>query len=201
MAFNVEEFKASGLVRGGARPSLFHVVIPEWPGSTVDSEQSLRFLCRTTSIPPSQVGAIDVPYFGRQIKLAGDRVYADWNVTIMHDETYNIRKAVESWHTNINQHIENKMTGGVSPSPNSYKRDAVIRHYSKDGSVIQTYTIKGMFPINISQMGLDFDAVNQVMTFDVDFALDYWLPGDDIGLDESVFDLEGVRRPNIGTGF
>ena len=194
MAFNIEEFKASGLVRGGARPSLFHVVIPEWPGSTVDSETSLRFLCRATSIPPSQVGAVDVPYFSRSIKVAGDRVYADWNVTVMHDETYNIRKAMESWHTNINRHIENVMDGGVTPSPFSYKRDAVIRHYSKDGSVIQTYTIKGMFPINVSQMGLDWDAVNQVMTFDVDFALDYWLPGDDIGLSESAFDLENATN-------
>ncbi len=198
MAHNIEEFKASGLVRGGARPSLFQVVIPEWPGSTVDSEQSLRFLCRSTSIPPSQVGAIDVPYFGRQIKVAGDRVYADWNVTIMHDETYNIRTPIESWSTNMNQHIQNLMAGGVEPSPNTYKRDAVIRHYSKGGDVIATYTIKGMFPINISQMGLDWDAVNQVMTFDVDFAFDYFLPGDDIGLDESVFDLEISRNIAIG---
>jgi len=194
MAFNIEEFKASGPVLGGARPSLFYVVIPDWPGSTTDSQTAFRFMCRTSSIPPSQIGAIDVPYFGRQIKLAGDRVYADWNVTIINDESYNIRKPIESWHSNMNQHIQNLPTGGVTPEPRSYKRDAVIRHYSKDGSVIATYTIRGMFPINISQMGLDWDATNQIQTFDVDFALDYWLPGDDIGLDETAFDIENARN-------
>lgn len=196
--FNVEEFKASGLREGGARPSLFHVVIPEWPGSTVDAEQSFRFLCRSTSVPPSQVGAIDVPYMSRQIKVAGDRVYADWNVTVMHDETYNVRTAIESWHTGLNQHIENLPSNGVGPSPTTYKRDAFVRHYSKDGSTIATYAIKGMFPINISQMGLDWDAVNQVMTFDVDFAIDYWLPGEDVGLDESIFNLENARNIVLG---
>lgn len=196
MAFNIEEFKANSLVRGGARPALFEVIIPGWPGSDVAAEQTFRFHCRAAQIPPSTIGQVDVPYFGRAVKVVGDRVYADWNVTIMHDENYNLREAIEAWHTSLNQHIENILTG-VSPAPSSYKRDAVVRHYSKDGSVIKTYTFKGMFPINISQMGLDWDATNQFMQFDVDFTLDYWLPYEDGGLQIDI--PENLRR-NLSIG-
>jgi len=181
MSFNIEGFKANGLPEGGSRPSLFEVIIPGWPGSDVQAEQEFRFKCRAANIPPSQIGAVDVPYFGRRIKLAGDRVYADWSITLNHDEDQNTREALERWHEGINAHIENVMTGGVSPQPNSYKRDAIVNHYSKSGALIKSYTFKGIFPITITQMGLDWDAINQYMTFDIDFSIDYWLPNLDTG--------------------
>ena len=200
MAFDIESFKANGLVDGGARPSLFEVILPDWPGSDSTSEQSFRFHCRAANIPPSQLGAVDVPYFGRRIKVVGDRVYADWSVTINHDENYQLREAIESWHVSMNQHIQNTMTNGVTPSPNSYKRDAVVLHYSKSGELIKTYTFVGMFPITITQMGLDWDAVNQYMTFDVDFSIDYWLPRDNDGSSSAASGLiEGAR--NLGASF
>ncbi len=194
MTFNIEEFKANGLPEGGARPSLFEVIIPGWPGSDVQSEQEFRFKCRAANIPPSQIGAVDVPYFGRRIKLAGDRVYADWSVTLNHDEDYNTRQAIERWHEGINAHIENIMTGGVSPQPNTYKRDAIIHHYSKSGALIKSYTFKGIFPITITQMGTDWDAINQHMTFDIDFSIDYWLPNLDGGLNTT----STVDQRNLG---
>jgi len=176
MSFNIEEFKANGLKQGGARPSLFEVIIPEWPGSDAPAQTEFRFKCRAANIPPSQLGAVDVPYFGRRIKLAGDRVYADWSITLNHDEDWAVRDAIESWHSNINQHIENTMTGGVTPDPTTYKRDAFITHFSKSGEIIAEYTFKGIFPLTVTQMGVDWDATNQYMTFDVDFSIDYWLP-------------------------
>jgi hypothetical protein len=181
MAFNIETFKANGLKHGGARPSLFEVVIPDWPGADAQALGEFRFKCQAASIPPSQIGPVEVPYFGRKIKLAGDRVYADWSVTVMHDEDYNLRDAMETWHTNINQHIDNTMTGGVAPEPNTYKRDAYVIHYSKGGDIMAEYSFKGIFPLTITQMGLNYDSTNQFMNFDVDFSIDYWLPVIDDG--------------------
>ena len=39
MAFNIENFRARTLPEGGARPALFEVIIPGWPGSSPQAEQ------------------------------------------------------------------------------------------------------------------------------------------------------------------
>ena len=189
MSFDIEQFKANSLVLGGARPALFEVIIPGWPGSTGAAESAFRFHCTAASVPPSQIAQVEVGYFGRKTKVVGDRVYADWNVTILHDENYDIRTGMESWHSSMNQHIENLPSNGVTPAPSSYKRDSVVRHYSKDGTLIKTYTFKGMFPTNVTQMRLDWNATNQVMQFDVDFAVDYWLPVEDSGRGDPISDI------------
>lgn len=197
MPFNIEDFKARGLAYGGARPSVFEVIIPQWPGATPEAEQQIRFHVKASQIPPSVIGQVEIPYFGRRIKVLGDRQYANWNCTVLHDEDYSIRRAIEQWHQNMNMHIENLMNDGVTPAPNSYKRDAIVRHYSKDGHVIQTYDFKGLFPIQIDAMPLDWEAIDQVMMFDVEFSIDYWLPYEDAGLQENNFISEGSRTISV----
>ena len=90
MAFNINDFKTQGLTLGGARPTLFQVSV-NLP-STITSlspgfQPKFAFTCSATQIPASTIGQIDVPYFGRQIKVAGDRTFANWNVTVMNDIT------------------------------------------------------------------------------------------------------------------
>ena len=198
MAFNIEDFKARGLQFGGARPSTFEVILTDWPGSTQSSEQEFRFHVKASQIPPSVVGQVEVPYFGRRIKVLGDRQYANWNVSVLHDEDYSIRETIEQWHQNMNGHVSNLMDGGVTPNPESYKRNGVIRHYSKDGSIIKTYTVEGIFPTQVDAMPLDWEAIDQVMMFDVEFSIDYFLPYEDGGLSESDFIAEGSRTIDIG---
>lgn len=197
MTFNIEQFKANGLQGGGARPTVFEVIIPEWPGSDTASESEFRFHVKASQIPPSVIGQVEVPYFGRRIKLVGDRQYANWNCTIMHDEDWGIRTAIEQWHQNMNQHVENVMGGGVTPAPASYKRDGIVRHYSKLGGVLKTYSFKGMFPTQIDAMPLDWEAIDQVMMFDVEFSIDYFLPYADVGLSADDFAAEGSSTRDL----
>lgn len=185
MTFNIEQFKARGLQFGGARPSAFEVIIPAWPGAVPEATEELRFHVKASQIPPSILGSVPVPYFGRTTKLAGDRQYANWNVTVLHDEDWKIRDTIEQWHQNINLHRENIMDGGVTPNPETYKRDGICRHYSKSGALLKTYTFKGMFPTQVDAMPLDWEAIDQVMMFDVEFSIDYFLPTSDDGSTES----------------
>lgn len=185
MAFNINEFLGNGLNKGGARPSLFDVVMTFPPdlgeaGNVgVEALAKLRFTCRASSIPASTIGEVPVPYFGRQIKLAGDRVFANWSVTVMNDEDYSVRNAFEIWHNSINTIVSNRKTG---ISPNGYKTGiATVTQYSKEGSPIKQYDFINIFPLNLDEMGLDWDATNQVQTFGVTFAYDYWIPLDDNG--------------------
>jgi hypothetical protein len=97
MAFNINDFRTNGLEFGGARPTLFQVQItPPVTGiNTTDVSLKLTLTCQATTIPASTVGSIDIGYFGRKIKLAGDRTFDDWSVTILNDEDFLVRDLFE----------------------------------------------------------------------------------------------------------
>ena len=82
MSFNINEIR-SQLTLGGARQSLFQVTIQNPANSIADIK--VPFMVRTAQIPSSDLGVIEVPYFGRKIRLAGDRTFGDWSVTIIND--------------------------------------------------------------------------------------------------------------------
>jgi len=174
MAFNINDFKSRGLTLGGARPSLFEVTINPNIGEINDAAlEKFVFTCRASEVPAATIDPVNVPYFGRQIKLAGDRTFADWTVTVMNDEDYLVRDMFENWSNKINQFVENK---NKLPE-NQYKStDAYVNHFSKGGDIIRSYRFVGIFPTTISNMALDWDNTNAIQTFDVTFSYDYWVP-------------------------
>lgn len=176
MPFNINTFKSQGLVNGGARPSLFDIEITGHSGL-----ENLKFVARSSQLPAMTLQSIDVPYFGRKIKIAGDRTFADWSITVMNDEDFKIRARFEEWSNKMNTIISNVNSAGNSPS--SYKGTAIVRQYSKAGksgdnvtAPVRSYRFVGIFPTQIDAINLDWDSVNQIETFDVNFAYDYWEP-------------------------
>jgi hypothetical protein len=177
MPFNIDQFRANGLTGGGARPSLFDVEITNFPLITQTAGQKFQFTCSASEIPAATIGSIDVAYFGRQIKLAGDRTFADWTVTVQNDEDYQVRSMFETWSNSINQLVANKQLP-VGNGNNGYKSaDAIIRQYGRSGSdnILRSYKMVGIFPTNIGNMALDWDATNRIQTFDVTFSYDFWV--------------------------
>lgn len=170
MAFNIEEIR-SQLTLGGARPTLFQVIISNPVNSIGDLKTP--FMVRATNLPESELGTIQVPYFGRRVKLAGDRTYAPWRVSVINDEDFLIRNALEQWSHAINSPQGNVRTLGTA-SPLLYKSTAEVIQYSKTGVPIRTYKFNGIYPTNISNINLDWDARNQIQEFLVDFEYDYW---------------------------
>ena len=174
MAFNINDFKARGLVFGGARPSLFQVdLVPPLQVLEPAASEKFTFTCNATNVPPANIGVVSVPYFGRKIKLAGDRDFGDWNVTVMNDEDFLVRNMFEKW-----SNVMNTLASNIKLAPaNSYKsNDAVVTQFSKDGAVIRQYSFVGLFPIDVSAMELSWDTTNTIQTFNVTFAYDYWVP-------------------------
>lgn len=174
MAFNIDQFKSIGLNNGGVRPSLFQVVMTGVPSQEVGFTDKFTFTCKASTIPASTIQQIEIPYFGRQIKLAGDRTFDNWNVTVMNDEDYIVRSSFEKWMNNINSHVSNLK------SQSAYKINAQIYQYSKAGNntqnIIRAYTFVGLFPVSVDAMTVDWGQTNQVQEFGVTFAYDYWLP-------------------------
>jgi len=92
MAFNVNEIRAQ-LTAGGARSSLFQVQFSNPANAAANLK--VPFLVKAAQIPASTLGTIEVPYFGRKVKIAGDRTFAEWTVTVINDEDFLIRNAME----------------------------------------------------------------------------------------------------------
>lgn len=170
MAFNVNEIR-SQLTLGGARASLFQVTIQNPANSVADIK--VPFMCRGAQIPAATLGMIEVPYFGRKIKLAGDRTFADWTVTIINDEDFLVRNAMEQWSNTINS-LEGNVRGFGAASPLLYKSQAQVVQYSKTGVPLRTYQFNGIFPLEVSTIELDWETTDTIETFQVTFAYDYW---------------------------
>lgn len=199
--FNINRFRAEGLVFGGARPTNFTVTMTFPDLVNIPGVSSkMQLLCRAAKLPEDIIAEVPIPYFGRTIKLAGNRQYEDWDVTIMNDEDFLIRNAFESWHNAMNTVISNRLdprVANISPAQgNSYKTTALVTQFAKEGpggidsdGAIKTYKFEGIFPTLISDIPLDFDSTNQIEQFQVRLAYDWYEPY--IKANENpIFDLE-----------
>src|SRR6056300_1520584 len=167
---NINDFKAK-LAGGGARANQFKVTMP-FPGyAAVGGEiEDLAFLCRATTIPAMVVGNINVPFRGRQIKIAGDRTFEDWSITVLSDTDFKLRNAFERWQNGINNMTDNE---GLT-NPVDYQVDAFVDHLDRNGNTIKSYTLRGAFPISISEIGLSYAPTTDVETFGVEFAYQHF---------------------------
>jgi hypothetical protein len=155
------------------------MTFPDVSGLTDEAIGRFRFVCRASSIPASSIASIPVPYFGRTVKVAGDRTFSDWSVTVMNDEDYTVRNAFEAWHNGINSIVSNRRADNVkdeSAAAGGYKGEAVVQQFGKNGVVIKAYRFVNIFPVNVDEMGLDWEATNTIQTFGVTFAYDWWEP-------------------------
>jgi hypothetical protein len=168
---NIEEFR-SRLVTGGARPTLFRI-LNAFPNTLRADAEGLSYMAKAASIPEEIISPISVGYFGRKIKLAGDRTYRDWNLTIINDEAYSIRSAFESWHNRLNS-PEGNVRAFTYINPNVYKTDVKVEQLSQSGDVSRLYNLVGAFPIRIGDIRLSWDDQNTIEEFDVTFAYDYF---------------------------
>ena len=170
MAFNINEIK-SQLTFGGAKASLFQVQITNPINGIADLKTP--FMVQAAQLPESTLGTIEIPYFGRKVKLAGDRTFAEWTVTIINDEDFLIRNAMEQWSNSINSHAGNIREFG-SASPLLYKSNAQITQFSKTGVPIREYTFNGMFPTEVSAIEMAWETTDAIEEFTVTFQYDFW---------------------------
>lgn len=178
----ISEFKTK-LAGGGARPNLFEVKMPNFPAGIIDQYQNspwskneqedFAFMCKAAQLPASNTPSIPVPFRGRILKVAGDRTFDDWTVTIINDEDFLIRNAMENWMASINSH-EGNVTQAGTASASEYKAQAQITQYSKTGAPLRTYNFNGLFPTNIAAIGMDWNTTDDIERFDVTFQYDWW---------------------------
>jgi hypothetical protein len=191
----ISTFK-SKLVGGGARPNLFEVKV-DFPtgianrqgagGGTFEQAQreNFRFLCKAAALPASNIAPIDVPFRGRILKVAGDRTFDTWTVTIINDEDFSQRKAFETWMQNVGQYSDHS---GLT-KPIDYMGNATVYQLGRAASAAQSssdatsqapilaqYQFVDIFPTNISQIDLSYDTSDTIEEFTVEFQVQFFYP-------------------------
>ena len=216
---NITDFK-NKLRGGGARPNLFEVAIPSFPTNIAEYWKSedrddFRFLCKSAALPASNIAPIDVPFRGRILKVAGDRTFDTWTVTIINDEDFNLRHAFEQWMNHMSK-LDNA-SGAVNPQ--SYMTDATVwqlgRSNRRNGTnvvdgkgdldnaappynggsfnsrILRAYKMHDIFPTNVSQIDLSYDTGDTVEEFTVEFQVN-WFEIDD----QESGEVAGSQAPN-----
>jgi hypothetical protein len=127
-------------------------------------------MCKAAQLPASIMNVIEVPFRGRQLKIAGDRTFEVWSPTVINDTGFEVRNALERWMNGMNGHSAN--TGITNPV--AYQADLLVEQLDKDGSVLKTYKFRGCFPTNLSAIELSYDTVDTLEEFTVEFQVQYW---------------------------
>ena len=201
----LEDFKAR-LIGGAARPNLFEceLTFPSFStqstgggaGSTgaQNNQRSVaelsRFMIKTANLPASNVGVINVPFRGRELKIAGDRTFDVWTITVINDVDFSIRTAFEKWMNAINKHDDN--SGLINPS--QYQTDAIVKQFGRSSvngansnvtnptipspgdsiPVLKAYKFYGIFPTAVSAIDLSYDSSDTIEEFTVDLQVHWW---------------------------
>ena len=174
---SISDFK-SALLGGGARPNLFEVELTTLPDGVEGwNAEIFRFMCKAAQLPPQNIASIDVPFRGRIFKVAGDRTIDTWTVTIINDESFELRNAMEQW-TEVIAKLDNNLG---ATSPDAYMTNATVYQLGRgstkasknsDGSenaVLKEYTFQNIFPTTVSEIALSYDTGDTIEEFDVEF--------------------------------
>ena len=183
------DFRAR-MVGGGTRSNLFECEINFPPLALNDSStgeegelsRKTRFLIKAANLPASTLGVIDVPFRGRNLKIAGDRTFDPWTITVINDTDFSIRNAFERWMNLINKNQD--AAGKIDPS--QYQREAYIyqlgrANHDNKGSesannipVLKTYKFYGIFPSSVSAIDVSYDSSDTIEEFTVDLQVQWW---------------------------
>jgi len=168
----ITDFK-SKLTGGGARPNLFEVELA-FPSSVNvaglnDILQKARFLVKAAQLPASNVTPIEVPFRGRTLKIAGDRTFDTWTVTVINDTDFAIRSAFEKWMNTINRVSDN--TGLTNPA--LYQADAFVYQLDRSGETLRQYHFYDVFPTQVTPIELSYDAQG-IQEFQVELQVQWW---------------------------
>ena len=174
----ISQFK-SQLIGGGARPNLFEVELTTLPAGIAWPADNFRYMCKAAQLPASVIANIDIPFRGRIFKVAGHRTIEPWSITVINDEDFRIRKAMEEWVDFIAK-LENNLG---ATDPNAYMVNAKVFQLGRGATpssqnnngdrnaVLREYEFIDIFPTSVSSIDLSYDSSDTIEEFVVDFAV------------------------------
>ena len=182
----IDDFKAN-VASDFARPNLFQVDLA-FPSGIINNASLVnlgKFTVRAANLPSSQIGVIEVPFRGRVLKIAGDRTFEPWTITVQNDSNFALRNAFEIWASSIQAYNENFTSAaglGDQDDSTGYFADMSVHQLArdiKDGEkpkVLKSYKFYNVFPSNIAAIDLDYVNNDAIEEFTVELQTQYWTP-------------------------
>ena len=182
------DFFKGKFVGGGARPNLFECIIniPEGPKTGEEGvDDKMRFMIKASSLPASNVNTIPIPFRGREFKIAGDRSFEPWTVTVLNDTDFQIRRTFERWMNILNKHEDN--AGIINPA--EYMRNMRVLQLGRaslsnanDASPVTatahpvhaSYQFMDAWPSEVSSIDLSYDTTDTFEEFTVTFQYQWY---------------------------
>lgn len=170
----IDQFVAN-LPEGGARPNLFRVT-GQFPSGIADrgSTELLEFHIKAASIPASTLGVIQLPFRGRILKVAGDRTFEPWNITVINEAGFPLRNSFEAWSEMINDPLLNVGQGGSGHRFSAYRQTWGVTQLGRNGEDMETYKLHGVWPSLVSTIDLSFETNDVVEEFSVTLEYQYY---------------------------
>ena len=153
--------------------------------STSNNEGALlsTFLVKAANLPASTVGVVEVPFRGRTLKIAGDRTFEPWTVTVLNDENFVLRRKLEEWSRIIQSMPMNYQT---ATSIAEYQASAIVRQFDRQNAHSAAYEFVGIWPSNISAIDLAWDSNDTPEEYTVEFQVQYWTYANDTNTGNAV---------------
>jgi hypothetical protein len=182
----IDDFKAN-VASDFARPNLFQVDLA-FPSGIINNSALVnlgKFTVRAANLPSSQIGVIEVPFRGRVLKIAGDRTFEPWTITVQNDSGFALRNAFELWASSIQAYNENFTSAaglGDADDSTGYFADMKVHQLARDAKngekprVLKSYRFYNIFPSNISAIDLDYGNNDAIEEFTVELQVQYWTP-------------------------
>ena len=151
----ITDFK-SKLSGGGTRSNLFEVELAFPAAIGVDSNtlDKSRFLVKAAALPASNVSPVEVAFRGRTLKLAGDRTFETWTITVINDTDFAIRSAFEKWSNYMNRLSDNIISWACDDFLTVEENLSLGEDYDEIYSFIYDY-IKELFGFELLELYRD----------------------------------------------
>jgi len=184
---SIDSFK-SRLVQGGARPNLFEVEMDFPSGVGIFDEEientRHRMMIKGAQLPASNIAEVVVPFRGRQLKVAGDRRFDPWTITIINDGDFKLREAFERW----SNFIVKVSDGSGTINPSDYFADWIVNQLGRASTdlnlrgennpatlpVLRRYQMHGCWPSQVSAVELSYDTADVIEEFQVTLQVQWW---------------------------
>ena len=184
---SIDSFK-SRLVSGGARPNLFEVEMDFPSGVGIFDEEidntRHRMMIKGAQLPASNIAEVIVPFRGRQLKVAGDRRFDPWTITVINDGDFRLREAFERWAN----YIIKVSDGSGTINPTDYFADWRVNQLGRAQTdlntrgensgatlpVLRRYNMKGCWPSAVSGIELSYDTADTIEEFQVTLQVQWW---------------------------
>lgn len=165
----IEGFKNT--IQSIQRTSLFDVSIANFAYGNAPGK-ILKFSVKGAPFPAATVGDIVVNYMGRQIHWYGDRNYGGtWATTIILDGGWQTYEAIYLWNQAMNG--SNRIVSQEVNAHLNFKKDAYVTAYTTDGRPAHSVMLKGLWPQDIAELGMDWGTVDTAAELTVTWVYDY----------------------------